>query len=114
MKTMKTKFGYKFYPNKDTMGILEQVPKGARTMFIEQAIMQFAKNNPSISFFFEGVTKTKKKSVQGSNLVAEPKNEALKAQKVAEVKIAHSSNQSDEVEDEGNKMMFGFANMRNS
>ena len=107
---------WKFYPkSKEVVNILEQVPKGVRTLFIEQAILDFASRRPSIDFFFEGITKpkrTRRKKQQGGavEVVSTPAaiQKPIQPQPAAPLASQEASVAADE---DGGKMMFGFDKM---
>lgn len=50
-----------YIKNKEILDILEQLPKGCKGLYIEQAILEFSKAKPRIEFHFEGITRPKRK-----------------------------------------------------
>lgn len=107
MKSMR--FGIKFFPKKESViKVLESVPKGARSLFIEQAILDFASRKPSINFHFEGITKPKRTRRSKDEMANDEnsKNVSGKAEPYPyKPKISEKSSV------EGNKMMFNFNKM---
>ena len=87
--------------NDEVMEILNQLPKGVKGMYIEQAILEFSQNKPKIEFFFDGITKPKRKR--------RSKEEMKNAQALAEV--AKSSKQEQMPEKQG-KVMFNFGGQK--
>lgn len=103
------RFGIKFFPkNQAVEKILEQVPKGARSLFIEQAILNFASKSPSISFHFEGITKPKRIRRSKNEIVA---SENLKNVNGEAQPHQHKPQTSEKTEVDGNKMYFNFNKM---
>ncbi|EAH8002289.1 hypothetical protein O1A23_001606 [Campylobacter coli] len=49
-----------FINDEKVASILEQLPKGVRSMFIEQAILEYSSKKPKVEFFFHGITKTRR------------------------------------------------------
>lgn len=114
---MKENKWVKFIPKSEqVVQILKQVPRGVRGTFIEQAILEFASKNPSISFHFDGITKPKRKRRTKEEMI---RDKALKAEKAVQEssKTATNpvkSNIHSEILDmkkEQGKMKFGFANI---
>lgn len=98
-------YGIKFFPkSKEVAKILEQVPKGARSLFIEQAILDFASKSPSINFFFEGITKPKRKRRSQAEMAQSKVADTQSAPKAVSQSIASENK-------DGDKMMFNFNKM---
>lgn len=91
--------------DKQCIKILEQLPKGIRSMYIEKAILNFSKSNPKIEFFFDGFTKPKRKR----RTKEEMQNIKSSKKADAEQNIDSSKNEtrSEELEN-SSKMMFNF------
>ncbi|KGI57255.1 hypothetical protein [Campylobacter sp. MIT 97-5078] len=118
---MKENKWVKFIPKSEQVAqILKQVPRGVRGTFIEQAILEFASKNPSISFHFDGITKPKRKRRTKEEMA---RDKVLKAEKaiqissktaVSPVKTQIYNEASDTKKRQGvsqGKMMFGFADI---
>lgn len=127
---MKQEKWVKFIPKSEQVAqILKQVPRGVRGVFIEQAILEFASKKPAISFYFDGITKPKRKRRSKEEIARDKalkaKEEDLKNQNKENTSPLRSSikvdiNSTQEFEKEENlqntsapkgKMMFGFKNM---
>ena len=103
------RFGIKFFPKSEqVIKVLEVVPKGARSLFIEQAVLNFAKRSPSINFHFEGITQPKRKR-RSKDEMANDENIKSKSGEAQPHPYKPKTNENSSVE--GNKMMFDFNKM---
>ncbi|ARE80625.1 hypothetical protein [Campylobacter helveticus] len=88
--------------SQEVLDVLEQLPKGCKGLYIEQAILEFSRAKPRIEFHFDGITRPKRKrktKEQIQNLKYE--NKGIK---VIEKPLP-------QVEGDKGKMMFDFAKM---
>ena len=103
------RFGIKFFPKSEqVIKVLEQVPRGARTLFVEQAILSFASRNPSINFHFEGITKPKRQRRSKDEMASDESEKSAKGEAQPH---PHKSKTNEKTSVEGNKMMFAFNKM---
>lgn len=103
------RFGIKFFPKKEeVVKVLEAVPKGARSLFMEQAILDFAKRKPSINFHFDGITQPKRKRRSKDEMA---NNVNLKSVSGEAEPHPYKPKTSEKSSVDGNKMMFNFNKM---
>ncbi|EAH8900300.1 hypothetical protein EWX78_08680 [Campylobacter coli] len=101
-----------FYVNNEkVISILEQLPKGVKGMFIEQAILEYSSRKPKIEFFFQGITKTKSAYKSKEQNKKSENSSEIEAQKIDKNNIqAHA--REGEISHKNDKksggMMFNF------
>lgn len=97
-----------FINDKNVLSILEQLPKGVKGMFVEQAILNYSSKNPRIEFFFQGITKTKNATKAKDREKDSENTLKEKAQKEDNNPQAHANEDESEPTKKNGGMMFNF------
>lgn len=93
-----------FINDENVISILDQLPKGVKGMFIEQAILEYSSKKPRIEFFFQGITKARRNRIKQQEKVSENSLQ-IKTQKENNTQTNINS---DKIQKRGGAMMFNF------
>ncbi|RTJ49309.1 hypothetical protein C3H69_09110 [Campylobacter jejuni] len=100
-----------FMNDEKVASILEQLPKGVRSMFIEQAILEYSLKKPKVEFFFHGITKTRRiNKVKQQEKNSEENNLQSKISKENNVQTSINEPKNDnKAQKKSGGMMFNFS-----
>ncbi|TNH33900.1 hypothetical protein [Campylobacter helveticus] len=85
--------------SQEVLDVLEQLPKGCKGLYIEQAILEFSRAKPRIEFYFNGITR--------------PKRKRKTKEQIQNLQYENKTIEKPHLKGEGGKckMMFDFAKM---